>query len=133
MNTEWKKKPIEEALKGMKAVPHLQAAGFKTAGDVIDAKPEDIARMTQFIGVKRAMNLRDVILQDALRDAHNVPGFIPLMKKPAPAEKAAPAEFVEVEPTVVTEHLPISYQIALFAALTLSVITFIGLLFEATK
>lgn len=127
MNTEWKKKPIEEALKGMKAVPHLQAAGFKTAGDVIDAKPEDIARMTQFIGVKRAMNLRDVILQDALRDAQNVPGFIPLMKKPAPAE------FVEVEPTVVTEHLPISYQIALFAALTLSVITFIGLLFEATK
>lgn len=127
MNTEWKKKPIEQALQRMKAVPHLRAAGFKTAGDVIDAKPEEIARLTQFIGIKRAMNLRDLILQDALRDAQNVPGFIPLMKKPEPGE------FVEAEPTVITEHLPISYQIALFMALSLSVITFIGLLFESTK
>lgn len=127
MNTEWKKKPIEEALKGMKAVPHLVVAGFRTAGDVIDASAEEIAIRTQFIGVKRAHGIRNQVLIDALRDAQNVPGFIPLMKKPAPTE------FVEVEPTVVTEHLPISYQIALFAALTLSVITFIGLLFEATK
>lgn len=120
MSTEWKNKPIEQALKGMKCVPHLKAAGFKTAGDVIDLTAEEVAKITRRVGVIRANKIRNIILQDALKDATVPPLF-----------QSKPVECVEVKGRGV--ELPISYQIILFIAFGLSVASFIGLLFEVTK
>lgn len=118
MSTEWKNKPIERALKGMKCVPRLKAAGFVTVGDVIDKTPEEIAAVTVRIGVYRANKIRNLILQDALKDATSAPLF------------QAPS-FVEAQ--VVHEPLPMSFQIILFVAFGLSLVSFIGLLFEVSK
>lgn len=120
MSTEWKNKPIEKALKGMKCVPHLKAAGFKTAGDVIDLTAEEIAKITRRVGVIRANKIRNIILQDALKDATGTPLFQPKQ-----------VEYVEVHGGSV--ELPMSYQIILFIAFGLSLASFVGLLFEVTK
>jgi len=120
MSTEWKNKPIEHALKGMKCVPHLKAAGFRTAGDVIDMTAEEIAAVTHRIGVHRANKIRNVILQDALKDAHSIPLFL-----------SKPTEYVEVQSS--GAEFPISFQIILFVSFGLSLASFIGLLLEVTK
>lgn len=120
MNTEWKNKPIEHALKGMKCVPHLKAAGFRTAGDVIDMTAEEIANVTHRIGIHRANKIRNIILQDALKDATGIPLF-----------QSKPLEYVEVQSG--GAELPMSYQIILFVAFGLSLASFIGLLLEVTK
>lgn len=114
MTYEWKNKPIEEALKGMKCIPHLKAVGFNTAGDIVDSSPEAISA-ANYIGLKRAQAIRSFVLLDALKDA----------------ERNTAATFHEVE--VIHEHLPMSYQIALFVALGLSLISFFGFLLEVTK
>lgn len=116
MSYEWKNKPIEQALKGMKCIPHLKAAGFNTAGDIIDSTPEEIADRAHYIGMKRAHSIRDLVLSNALDDA--------LANK-------FPVEWREVD--VVNEPLPLSFQIALFISLGLSLASFCGLLLEVTK
>lgn len=80
MYTEWKNKPIEEALQGRKCVPHLKAAGLNTAGQVIDLTSEEIARVTKHIGIKRADKIRNAILQDA--KGNNKPKKAPQRREP---------------------------------------------------
>lgn len=120
MSAEWKNKPIEQALKGMRCVPHLKAAGFKTAGDVLDLTAEEIAEITHRVGVHRANKIRNIILQDALKDATGTPLFQPKQ-----------VEYVEVQGG--GAEFPISFQIILFVSFGLSLASFIGLLLEVTK
>lgn len=115
MTYEWKKKPIEEALKGMKCVPHLKAAGFNTVGQLIDSTPEEIADAANFIGVKRASNIRNMALVDAVKDA----------------ERSNNAKHHVVD--IVHEPLPLSFRIGLIVALVLSAISFCGFVLEVTQ
>ena len=120
MSQEWKKKPLDEALKGMKALPHLKEAGFKTVGDVVDASAEEIADRTLFIGIKRARNLRDVALLDALNDLMDTQNDKAFKSEP----KLAPILYVNESPET---EIPMHFQIIVFIAFGLSVISFVGL------
>ena len=64
---DWKDKPVSLAIRS-KLRFDLMEAGFKTVGDVIDADPADIAAKVKHCGLKRAENIRNEALADALAE-----------------------------------------------------------------
>lgn len=116
---DWKNKPIEMALRHLKSVRHLKDGGFNTIGELVDASPEEIAARVDYMGVKRAVKVRDLALKAALNDAlyHAEKGD----DKVVMIERSSGSDF------------PMSAQVALFIAFVLSIISFVGLIFEVGK
>lgn len=59
-NTLWRQTPVTDILRSRWAI-RLSDAGFKTAGDVLDASPEVLADRVYGVGPKRAVEIRDVV------------------------------------------------------------------------
>ena len=62
----WRYTRLDQIMPKSRLIDDLHAAGYYTAGDVLDSDPEDIADDVRGIGLKRAIWLRDKVY-DAIR------------------------------------------------------------------
>ena len=74
MDTNWKLTPLEDLL-DTPIVKYLNRAGFKTAGDVLDADAEVIAARTYMVGQTRAEKLRSDVLRGILESERETRRF----------------------------------------------------------
>lgn len=89
---DWKNKPVSLAIKS-KLRTELVEAGFKTVGDLVDADPADIAAKVHNIGLKRAENIRNAALANALAEVlegQKKPKAAKVQKPHQPRKKAEP-------------------------------------------
>ena len=54
----WRNKPLGDVMPTSRLLDDLERAGYKTAGDVLDAEPSDLALDVKGIGPKRALEIR---------------------------------------------------------------------------
>jgi hypothetical protein len=54
----WRATPMDQIMPASRLLDDLERAGYKTAGDVLDAEPSDLALDVKGIGPKRALEIR---------------------------------------------------------------------------
>ena len=57
----WRATPLEDIMPTSRLLDDLERAGYLTAGDVLDAEPDDLMRDVYGIGPKRAITIRQKV------------------------------------------------------------------------
>ena len=54
----WRAIPVDQIMPASRLLDDLERAGYKTAGDILDADPSDLALDVKGVGPKRALEIR---------------------------------------------------------------------------
>lgn len=57
----WRGVPLSQIMPTSRLLDELEGAGYLTAGDVLDASPEELARDVYNVGLARAAKIRDAV------------------------------------------------------------------------
>ena len=61
LSDAWRAIPLEDIMPYSRLLDDLERAGYSTAGDVLDAKPRDMARNVRGVGLRRARLIRQKV------------------------------------------------------------------------